>query len=146
MHHLNVGINIKEIEKLEKNLNIKLPCVYKCFLQQCNGGELFAIPAGTIISEINVSGKKKGSFLNETFREERRWPNMPKDYLIIAETNYGDTICMDLSTNNGNEAEIIKWDHENGEVSDRWNSFIDWLMEELDIGAMAVNYDRIDKE
>jgi len=55
-------------------------------------------------------------------------------------------ICMDLSTNDGDEAEIIKWSHEKGELSNRWGRLIDWLMEELEIGSMLVNYDGTDKD
>lgn len=150
VHKLNDGISNDEIVQLEKHLNIKLPSVYKDFLQTCNGGELFAIPAGTVISEVHDSSKgsmqRGGSYLNEAFKPERRWPGMPAEYLIIADTSYGDTICIDLSTNDGNEAKIIKLNHEDGEVSNRWESLIEWLMEELEIGAMLVNYDGSDKD
>lgn len=150
VHYLNAGVSIDEIEELEKHLNIKLPCIYKRFLQNCNGGELFAVPAGTVIAEVYVPSKGPmqigGAYLNESFKEQRRWPGMPHDYLIIADTSYGDTICMDLSTNDGDEAEIIKWSHEKGELSNRWGRLIDWLMEELEIGSMLVNYDGTDKD
>ncbi|MBP2661402.1 MAG: hypothetical protein H6Q69_4434 [Firmicutes bacterium] len=150
VHTLNEGISNDEIERLEKHLNIKLPLVYKKFLQICNGGELFAVPVGTVISEVHVPSKGPmqigGAYLNEAFKVERRWPGMPQDYLIIADTSYGDTICMDLSTNDGNEAEIVKWSHEDGDISNRWRRLIDWLMEELEIGAMLVSYDGSDKD
>lgn len=71
---------------------------------------------------------------------------MPSSYLIIADTSYGDSICMDLSTNDGNEAEIIKWNHESGNISSRWKRLIDWLMEEMEIGSMLVDYNGNDKD
>lgn len=145
IHNLNNGIDANNIEQLEKQLNIKLPKVYKEFLQICNGGELFATPSGTVLSEIYDCTRgpmeNGGSYLNESLKPERRWPGMPADYLIIADTNYGDTICMDLSTSDDYEARIVKWDHETGEVADMWRRLIDWLMEELEIGAMLVDYD-----
>lgn len=150
VHNLNDGIGNDEIEQLEKQLNIKLPLIYKEFLQTCNGGELFAVPAGTVISEVYDPTKGPmqvgDAYLNEAFNLERRWPGMPTDYLIIADTSYGDTICMDLSTNNGDEVDIVKWNHEDGDISNRWKRLIDWLMEELEIGAMLVNYDGTDKD
>ena len=71
---------------------------------------------------------------------------MPESFLIIADTSYGDTICIDLKTNDGDEARIIKWSHEGGEITNSWKQLIDWLMEELEIGEMLVNYDGTDKE
>jgi cell wall assembly regulator SMI1 len=150
VHNLNEGANISDIEQLELSLKIKLPMNYKKLLEICNGGELFAIPAGTVLSEVYIPSQgpiKNGvSYLNESFKKERRWPNMPEKFLIIADTSYGDTICMDLATNDGNEARIVKWSHEEGEISSSWERLIDWFMEELDIGAMLVNYDGTDKE
>lgn len=150
VHNLNEGASIRDIEQLELTLKIKLPINYRSFLEICNGGELSAVPAGTILSEVYISSKglmKKGvSYLNESFKIERRWPNMPENFLIIADTSYGDIICMDLTTSYGIDARIVKWSHEEGEVINSWKRLIDWMMEELEIGAMIVNYDGTDKE
>lgn len=76
VHNLNEGASPSLIENLESTLGIKLPKNYKEFLQICNGGELFAAPAGTVISEIydaSKDTKKIGcSYLNEAFKPERR--------------------------------------------------------------------------
>jgi cell wall assembly regulator SMI1 len=150
VHNLNEGAGNNDIESLEVSLKIKLPLNYRKLLGLCNGGELFAVPAGTVLSEVYIPSKgaiKMGTaYLNESFKKERRWTDMPESFLIIADTSYGDTICMDLETNNGDEARIVKWNHEEGEVTSSWKRLIDWLMEELELGAMLVNYDGTDKE
>jgi cell wall assembly regulator SMI1 len=148
VHNLNEGTSIENIEALEKQLNIKLPSIYKEFLQMCNGGELF-IP-GTVLAQVYEPEKgtmRKGeSYLNESFQSKRRWPKMPKSYLIIADLNYGDAVCIDLDKSNGNDAEIIQWDHETGNVSRKWKGFVDWLMNEMEEGTELVDYDGEDKE
>lgn len=150
VHNLNEGANSSDIEHLEVSLKIKLPTNYKKFLEICNGGELFAVPAGTVLSEVYIRSdgplKEGTSYLNESFKKERRWPDMPESFLIIADTSYGDTICMDLKTNDSDEARIVKWNHEEGEITNSWETLIDWLMEELEMGAMLVNYDGTNKE
>ena len=150
VHNLNKGISNGEIKGLEVALKIELPIKYTKLLELCNGGELFAVPTGTVLSEVYIpsNGEMKGgaSYLNESLKKERRWPNMPEKFLIIADTSYGDVICMDLETNNGDESRIVKWNHEEGEITDSWERLIDWLMEELEIGEMLVNYDGTDKE
>ena len=35
---------------------------------------------------------------------------MPDTYLIIADLNYGDSICIDLESSNGYDATVIQWD------------------------------------
>lgn len=150
VHILNDGVSDYAITQLESCLDIKLPIMYIEFLRICNGGELFATPAGTEISEVYDSSKgpmrEKVSYVNQSYMPEHRWPEMPLEYLIIADTNYGDPICIDLSTSDGNDAEIVQWSHEVGEVSRRWSSLIGWLMAELEEGSMIVNYDGSLKE
>lgn len=148
VHSLNSGVDLKEIELLEKQLNIKLPLIYKDFLQVCNGGEIF-IP-GTVLAQVYQSSKglmvEGESYLNESFKMERRWPQMLDEYLIIADINYGDVVCMDLSKSNGIDTEVVQWNHEIGTVSRKWNSFVDWLMSEMDEGSQLVDYDGEDKD
>jgi len=148
VHDLNAGTSIENIEAVERQLNIKLPLIYKEFLQICNGGELF-IP-GTVLSQVYEPAKglvKRGeSYLNESLKPERRWPKMPKNYLIIADLNYGDAVCMNLNKCNGNDTEVIQWDHETASVSRTWNGLVEWLMSELAEGFELVDYDGEDKE
>jgi hypothetical protein len=148
VHNLNSGVDLKDIENLENDLGIKLPDLYKEFLMVCNGGELF-VP-GTVLSEVYIpsSGQKKigVSYLNDAFKDERKWPGMPKDYLIIANLNYGDLICIDLTTNDGIDADIVQWSHEEGVVSRRWSGIAEWLMDVLQEGALLVDYDGNEKD
>ncbi|MNN11587.1 hypothetical protein D3C81_1245500 [compost metagenome] len=69
VHDLNEGIDLDSIEILEDEHTIKIPKIYKDFLQVCNGGELF-VP-GTVFSELYIpsSGPKQrgGSYLNDSF-------------------------------------------------------------------------------
>ncbi|MCP3742655.1 SMI1/KNR4 family protein [Rossellomorea sp. BNER] len=148
VHSLNKEVELADISKLEIELNIQIPRIYKDFLQVCNGGELF-IP-GTVLSEIytHSSGTKQrgGSYLNDSFKKERRPHGMPDKYLIIADLNYGDTICMDLEGGNEYDARIVQWDRESQTVSRSWDSFVEWLMDALDEGSMLVDYDGNEKD
>ena len=148
VHSLNPGVDINYIEQVEKEININVPKIYKEFLQVCNGGELF-IP-GTVLSEIyypTLGQKRKGtSYINESFKENRRRPGMTDNLLIIADLNYGDSICFDLDTNNGQDAVVVQWDNENSSVSRTWSGFIEWLMDVLEEGSMLVDYEGNEKE
>jgi cell wall assembly regulator SMI1 len=148
VHSLNPGVELNQIEETEKKLDIKLPDIYKEFLQVCNGGELF-IP-GTVLAEIyhpELGEKQKGtSYINESYRKDRRPSEMPNNLCIIADLNYGDVIAFDLSTNNGKDANVIQWDSETKSISRTWPGFSEWLKDVLEEGSMLVDYDGNEKE
>ena len=150
VHKLNKGVSMDLIEECEEKLGIRLPLTYKYFLMMYNGGELFALPSGTVLSEIYIESnglRKKGvPYLDEVLNKDRRWSELPSEYIIIADTCDGDVICIDLNNSNINEARIVKWSHEEGKVVESWDKLIDWLMDEMEIGAMITNYDGTDKE
>lgn len=143
VHELNDGSDEVSIAALEKEMNVRLPSLYKDFLKVCNGGELFS--GGTILGKVyNLSegSMKQGVFyLNRGNRPEHKWPGMPSYYFTIADTNYGDIICINLNSSNGQDCEIVQWSHESGKVSKRWNSLLEWLKDELYQGVMMFDYD-----
>ncbi|MFJ5772513.1 SMI1/KNR4 family protein [Psychrobacillus sp. NPDC093180] len=148
VHSLNPGVDLHNIEQVEKEINFKFPKIYKEFLQVCNGGELF-VP-GTVLSAIDSSAleqKRRGtSYINESFWENHRRPRMTDNLFIIADLNYGDSICFDLNTNNVQDTEVVQWATENKSVSRTWSGFIEWLMDVLEEGSMLVDYEGNEKE
>jgi cell wall assembly regulator SMI1 len=114
----------------------------------CNGGGLF-IP-GTVLSESYIpfnAPKKRGvSYLNDSFYPERRPVGLPDRYLIIADLNYGDTICIDLMASNMYDAPIIQWDKDMKDISRSWCGLVEWIMDELEEGSLLVDYDGEEKD
>ncbi|WP_257151624.1 SMI1/KNR4 family protein [Bacillus pseudomycoides] len=72
--------------------------------------------------------------------------SFPYPYLIIADLNYGDTICIDLESSNGYDATVIQWDRETNSVSRSWSGLVEWLMDTLDEGSLLVDYDGNEKD
>lgn len=70
---------------------------------------------------------------------------MPDQYLIIADSNYGDTICIDLMTNNIYDAPIIQWDKDMKDISRSWCGLVEWRMDKLEEGSLLVDYDGEEK-
>lgn len=50
-------------------------------------------------------------------------------------------MLLDLSRTNKMDGVIIYWNHETGEVTEEWDSFGEWLNDEMESGKMLVNYD-----
>ena len=147
VHKLNTGATEEEVLRAEEQLQIRLPQIYRDFLKKCKGGELFAVPVGTKISKVltEESMRVGGFYLNNAFKQSSCIvPNIPKNFLIIATRCYGDLICLDLNGQHDDDAFIILWDHESGEIIKVWNGLYDWLIEELSAGKEMINYDGSD--
>jgi cell wall assembly regulator SMI1 len=147
VHLLNPGISIDKIRSFETAFNVKLPQQYKEFLQLFNGGELFC--PGTVLAklyDVTEGTRKQGiPYLDDSFESARRAVGMQSNLLIIADTNYGDLICIELSQTAPNESGVIQWSHEEGGISQRWIDFTSWITVVLDEGQMMVNYDGTEK-
>jgi hypothetical protein len=148
VHSLNKGVDINNIEQTEADLGFVLPQIYKDFLRVCNGGELF-IP-GTVLAEVYypaLGPKQLGaSYINESFKADRRRPGMTENLLILADLNYGDSICFDLAKSNGYDAPVVQWDRESQSISSTWSGFKEWLMDVLEEGSMLVDYEGNEKD
>ena len=141
IHILNPGTSESLLSDFENKYNIKLPYYYREWLKINNGGELFAVPAGTILSQLlgdsyPIEGE---SYLESNFNMKARC-GIPQEIFIIADTSYGDVIGFNLNNTDAYDGEIVCWSHESGSMSQTWNSFIEWLNYEMESGRMIIDY------
>ena len=141
VHELRPGTSMDKIREYECKYHVYLPTDYRLFLTNYNGAELF-VP-GTVIVGIydERSGPKEKcvNYLEEN--EQKKWPGMGDNLLIVADLNYGDMVCLDRET-----SKIVNWSHEIGEIDQEWDSFSAWLKDEMEIGKSLVDYEGNDKE
>ncbi len=147
IHVLREGAAEETIEEFEKQYDMRLPANYRKWLLLNNGGELFAVPAGTILYGVREkTGDKENIFcIENNFRSQYR-AGLPSYLFAIAEENTGDIIGFDLRRTNLRDGVIVIWNHETGEFEDEWRNFGKWLEAEMEIGSMMVNYDGSDKD
>lgn len=105
----------------------KAPEEYIKWMSVCNGGMLF----DTTLLSIDKRDKQIGiefSSLEEynNFRSVQKFM-IPEGYSVIAIRSYGDPICV--SKKNG---KIYLWDCEQGDFTDIWDTFYDFLADEVD--------------
>ena len=141
IHILNSGTSESLLSDFEHKYNIKLPYYYREWLKINNGGELFAVPAGTILSQLlgdsyPIEGE---SYLESNFNMKARC-GIPQEIFIVADTSYGDVIGFNLNNTDAYDGEIVCWSHESGSMSQTWNSFIEWLNYEMESGRMIIDY------
>lgn len=146
VHLLNEGAEESAVRAFEGRYAVRLPYYYREWLKIHNGGELFAVPAGTVLSGLcgdnePIAGE---SYLESNFDPVKRG-GVPPEIFIIADTNFGDVIGFDLTRTNQYDGKVVEWSHESGEISQTWESLIEWLTDELEQGAMTVDYNGDDK-
>lgn len=118
----HIGASVSQITNYENETNNKLPNDFKEWLLFSNGGEIF-VP-GTVL--YGVDNNAKSSLLNENDDQKRGAFSLDDSLLVIGRFNFGDLLCIDL-----NCAEVVQWDHEEDEEYLRWNSFFEFIEEEI---------------
>lgn len=138
IHQLYNGVSLDKIEEYEKKLNIKFPEIYKEFLMNFNGGDLFVGPSEIMLLGLNQDNYLKKCLLNE--KEILGWGLDKGNYLVISSECDGALSVIDL--NNSNEDKTIILNLQLGsEIDLKWEKLIDWLMYLLECGSMIYNYD-----
>lgn len=143
VHYLNKGIDYNEIELFEENYHINIPDTLKEFLQESNGGELFALPAGINIAGILGREKRRNGifYLEDNFDVSKRICGMPSSMFILADLNDGEIIGFDLNRSTYADGYVIQWDPEAAKVIDEWQSLYDWLNCVMEEGAELFDYE-----
>lgn len=115
------GATAESIALAERLLNTTFSNEYKDFLIWSNGGdffdggiELFAINDPTCPTHLLIG------FINSP---RNRPENIPKEYLIIGITIFGDYICLIP------DGSIVQWDHEEDKAFNTYNSIYEYFLE-----------------
>lgn len=119
------ALNINEIEKFEKSNHISLPSDLIRLLKSFDGGEIL-IPGPVLFGLKDNPARKTIRDINSSANRNKF--SIPSNYLIIAKTNYGDYICIDLNS----PYKVIQWAHENDELYCDWNNLEEWLTDNID--------------
>lgn len=142
-HKLNEGVSLEKINKYEEKLEIEFPEIYKKFLMNFNGGDLFVGP-----SEIMLVGLNQDNYLEKCLLSEEEilgWGLENGNYLVISSECDGALSVIDLNNSNKNEMVILNLQL-GSEIDLIWYRLIDWLMYFLEYGSMEYNYDGTLKE
>lgn len=99
------------------------------WLKLCDGGLLF----DTVMLSTKEFDKELGlefdTYDELNSRGVVEGYNLPKGYVIFAMRSYGDPICFSIKED---DDRIYLWNCEENRFDDIWDSFEDWLAEEID--------------
>lgn len=134
LYHCLLAGSIGVSMKVQKRFPT-IPAEYVNWLKLCNGGLLF----DTVI----LSTKAHDDELDLDFdtydelntEEAVSGFGLPSGYAVFAIRSYGDPICFNANENDG---KVYLWNCDEGEFTDIWDSFTDWLTEEIDTGIKLI--------
>ncbi len=105
-----------------------IPDQFMDWLAICDGGLFF--------DTVMLSSKEHDDELDldfdtyEEFNSSEAIANfcLPEGYAVFAFRSYGDPLCFNVNENDG---KVYLWNVEKGEFDDIWDSFEDWMTEEV---------------
>lgn len=103
------------------------PEEYIKWMSVCNGGLLFDTELLSIDGMDKVIGIEFSTIEDYNTSEMLASVQLPEGYSVIAVRSYGDPICITKQ-----DRKIYLWDCELGEFTDIWETFYDFLAEEVD--------------
>ena len=122
-HQNDMKYNPPLAESVAREWEGRIPAPLLELYRFFNGGELF-VP-GTLI--FGLTGAKD-DLIRFNRSEARRIFDIPESYLVFAQLNFGDFICI----NSEEPFDLIQWDHETNEAFNEWGSLKEWLTEAIE--------------
>jgi len=134
-HYLLSGT--QELEKeICKEYNIKNEELKK-WLKYCDGGLLFDTVLLSKQAYDTEAGVEFDSY--DDYNKDKASYGLDDKFCIIAFRSYGDLICVNTEENDN---KVYLFNLEMGQFDDIWDSFVDWITEEID-EAMALIGDEV---
>lgn len=129
----SLGVSIKLQEKYAC-----FPAGYLAWLKVCDGGLLFDTVMLSTVGHDAALELDFDTYDDFNSPEAAAGFALPEGFVVFAMRGYGDPICFDANTKDG---KVYLWDVENKEFSDIWDTFEDWLTEEIDDAVRLIAED-----
>jgi len=117
-----------------------VPESFRKWLRICNGGLLFdtvMLSFDSIDSSFDPEWELEfDTFDDYNTPEVRAEMALPDGYFIFALRSYGDPICFNI--NGEGDGRVYRWSIENAIFEEIWDTFEDWLADEIDCGIMLI--------
>ena len=111
------------------------PQAYLDWAKRCNGGLLF----DTILLSTRAYDQELDldfdTFNDLNSRDARETIGLPTDLSVFAVKSYGDPVCFNSKLKDG---KVYQWNRETKEVDTIWDTFEDWLTDEIDCGIQLI--------
>ena len=118
-----------------------LPVEYLDWLRICDGGLLF----DTVILSSKSHDEKLDldfdTYEDMNSDQAKSDYDLPDGFMVFAMRSYGDPICFNVKEKDG---KVYLWNIEEKEFTDIWDSFADWMTEEIDDAVNLIAEDALE--
>ena len=121
------------------NILGKVPEEYVKWMSICNGGMLFDTNLLSVDSFDSKIGVEFATLEECNTSASLQEFNLPSGYSVIAVRSYGDPICVSKEDNR-----IYLWDCEQEDFTEIWETFYDFLADEVDTALELIANDDLD--
>ena len=118
-----------------------LPIEFLNWIKVCDGGLLFDTVLLSTKGHDDKLDLDFDTYDDMNSSEAYSEFGLPEGYVIFGIRSYGDPICFNVRESDG---KVYLWDVEKEEFTDIWNSFSDWLTEEIDDAIKLIAEDALD--
>ena len=112
---------------------------YLSWLSVCNGGLMFDTTLLSVFGMDNSLEVEFSTLEEYNNRESYQEFGLPEGYYVIALRSYGDPICLSAE-----DDRVYLWDCEEGDFTTIWNSFCDFLTDEVDTAIELIADDSLE--
>lgn len=118
------------------------PKDYLKWTQLCAGGSLQICELFGVRGEDRETGLKYGRY--DAGQREAEKAGLPAGYHVFAEANFGDYYCFREPSDGTRDDCVYQWGLHEGEVVLVWDSFSDWLAEQVNMWVEMIADDELD--
>lgn len=108
----------------------------------CAGGDL------QVCELLGEKGLDKDTGLRystfDEYEQESREAGLPEDYFVFAVANFGDYYCFRKSSDGTKDENVYQWGVHEGKVVLIWDSFSNWLSEQVNTWTEMIADDELD--
>ena len=140
VYHCLLGASDSSVARAKEVLG-SLPASFLEWMKYCDGGLLFdtvMLSTQGYDDELDLDFETFEDYNSEEVRSDM---GLPEDYSVFALRSYGDPICFNTFLNDG---KVYLWNVEKGLFEEIWDTFEDWLTEEIDVGVQLIGEEILD--
>ena len=133
-YHCLLKGGMSAVLKMQNSLGT-VPKQYLDWVRLCDGGLLFDTVLLSTQARDTTLDLEFDTYDEMNSDEAKAHFGLPEGFVIFAFWNYEELFCFNVKENDG---KVYLWDVQTGEFGEIWDSFEDWITEEIDHGVRMI--------
>lgn len=118
-----------------------VPAAFMEWVELCDGGMLFDTVLATTNAYDAELDLEFDTYDELNTDEMKDYFSLPEGFAVFGVRSYGDPLCFNVKDNDG---KVYLWNVEKEDFDDIWDTFTDWMTEEIDDAVGLIAEDVLD--